>query len=533
MKKALFLLLVGLFTITCYSQLKFQKVYGGDGAFEGQSVVATKDSGYVILGHTTKTSTTKSIVFLMKINKNGDVQWSKTYAVLANDVVRYFALTQDSGFVISGYATDQFGTVSPLLMKTTSTGDLQWSRILYNSSSAYIFCAQQLQNGGYILAGYGQSSGNGLDGTLIKTDSVGSILWQKFYGNAMTDAFDYVCELPDGSLIASGWTFNAELGTNDSWLLKADGNGNIQWSKAYGGPTDDGLQVVIPSVSGGFLAGGNTHSVGGGKISLLKTNSSGDLLWSKAYGGFNVEAAAASMVEDKNGSFAVIGQTSSFGPSGNNIFFLKADSLGSVLAFRVYGGTGSEDGRAIRKTLDNGYVLVGWSESFAGKGHDVYVIKTDSVGRSGCNDTTASPAVTTLWPTPSYHGVATFQRRDSVAKQDTVSLLGTTLCSSAVLAVTGGESMNDVPRQMDMSQNFPNPFNPSTSLNIDVPIGGFVRVLIFNEIGQLVDRLVQTELGPGRHRVEWTPRNISSGTYFYQLEVNGKATMPKKMLLLK
>lgn len=534
MKELSFLLVVLLWVNGSSAQPKFQRVYGGSGTFEGQSVVVTSDSSFVIAGHTTSSTTQKSNVLLMKLTSQGNVVWAKTFAVSQNDIVRYLAQTRDNGFVISGYASDQSGNTSPLLIKTNSSGDVQWSKTYSNSLPAYSFCAQELREGGYVIAGYGQSAGNGWDGLVIKTDSSGNIQWQHFYGTAFTDGLDYVNELADGSFLVAGWSYQSQ--THDSWLLKIDETGNVAWSRTYGGDLDEDIQAAIPSRSGGFLAAGVTMSYGlGGDILLFKTGNNGELVWAYAYGGYYLERAQASMVENQDGTIVVIGVTASFGPTGNNIFFLRTDSLGSVLNFRVYGGSGEEDGRAVRRTPDGGYIVVGWSQSFKQNSHDIYVIKTDSDGVSGCNDLEESQLVTKtriMVPTTS-HGISTFTQQDTSIQEFELAIIGDTVCTSGSTDRTGIGSTNSVPGKMDVSQNFPNPFNPSTSFDVDVNKTGFVTVLIYNEVGQIVDRLVQSELAPGRHRVNWMPHGVSSGTYFYRLDINGVLSPTQRMILLK
>jgi len=540
MKHNLWLLLLTFFFLsTLDAQIKFQRTYGGTGSDEGQSVVVTPDSGFVILGHTTSFGSTISKVLLMKLDKQGNVKWSKTFGILQNDYVRYLAQTRDSGFVISGYASDGSGLMSPLMIKTTSQGDVEWAKTFSNGLPGYSFCAQQCQEGGYILVGYSQTSINGWDGLVIKTDSVGKLLWQNSYGNGSTDGFDYVNELSDGSFVVSGWTTVGfqTLGFHqdaDSWLIKIDNLGRLIWSRNYGGPSNDELQVVIPSKAGGFLATGRTTSYGAGEgdIFLIKTSDDGTLLWAKCYGGGNDEQPEASMVENQDGTIILTGVTSSFGPIGKNFFFLKVDSLGSVLNFRIYGGSNDEDGRAVRRTPDDGYVLVGWTQSFGNVGHKIYVIKTDSNGTSGCNDITVSPSVTVV-QVPSYHGIYNVSQQDTSVQQSSVEPLDSILCSSEITLGAKLGQGNSIPKRLDLSQNYPNPFNPSTSFNVEVPQTGFVTIVIFNELGQVVDKLVQRNLDAGKHQVNWAPEGLSSGVYFYQLQVNKTASMSKKMILLK
>lgn len=81
-------------------------------------------------------------------------------------------------------------------------------------------------------------------------------------------------------------------------------------------------------------------------------------------------------------------------------------------------------------------------------------------------------------------------------------------------------------------QNFPNPFNPSTTITFYLSLPGQVSVKIYNILGTLVTTLVEEYKSSGNHSVVWKAENETSGVYYYQLIVNGKLTT-RKMLLLK
>lgn len=83
-----------------------------------------------------------------------------------------------------------------------------------------------------------------------------------------------------------------------------------------------------------------------------------------------------------------------------------------------------------------------------------------------------------------------------------------------------------------LEQNYPNPFNPTTTLNYQVKKAGIVKLTIFNVLGQEVQVLVNEQKSIGAHTAIFNASALSSGFYFYQLEVND-FTSTKKMLLIK
>ena len=89
-----------------------------------------------------------------------------------------------------------------------------------------------------------------------------------------------------------------------------------------------------------------------------------------------------------------------------------------------------------------------------------------------------------------------------------------------------------VPTEFALQQNFPNPFNPSTTIKFALPIQSNVRLTVFNVIGQEVATLVNENMAAGHQSITFNASHLSSGVYFYRL-VAGQFTSIKKMMLVK
>jgi hypothetical protein len=94
-----------------------------------------------------------------------------------------------------------------------------------------------------------------------------------------------------------------------------------------------------------------------------------------------------------------------------------------------------------------------------------------------------------------------------------------------------------LPKRYALYQNFPNPFNPTTTIRYDLAKFSSVRLAIFNVQGERIRNLVDKMQPPGRYAVQWDGRSssgefVSSGIYFYKLDAGG-FVRTKKMLLLK
>lgn len=90
----------------------------------------------------------------------------------------------------------------------------------------------------------------------------------------------------------------------------------------------------------------------------------------------------------------------------------------------------------------------------------------------------------------------------------------------------------EVPEKFSLSQNFPNPFNPKTTIRFDIPKAGNVKLVVYDITGREVSMIVNEHLNAGKYEVKFDGSNLSSGTYFYRFETEEGITT-KKMMLIK
>jgi hypothetical protein len=88
-----------------------------------------------------------------------------------------------------------------------------------------------------------------------------------------------------------------------------------------------------------------------------------------------------------------------------------------------------------------------------------------------------------------------------------------------------------LPTSSALFQNYPNPFNPTTTINFDLKENGFVKLSVYNVLGQKVASLIDNNMEAGHHTVSFDASNLSSGMYIYKIEVNGFTAMHKMMLM--
>jgi hypothetical protein len=99
------------------------------------------------------------------------------------------------------------------------------------------------------------------------------------------------------------------------------------------------------------------------------------------------------------------------------------------------------------------------------------------------------------------------------------------------------ETDQSIPTEFTLSQNFPNPFNPSTRIDFKLPRAGQATLMVFDLLGREVKTLVDGVLSAGTHLTVWygtddKGNDVAAGVYFYRLTSNSN-TVTKKMLVLK
>ncbi len=119
----------------------------------------------------------------------------------------------------------------------------------------------------------------------------------------------------------------------------------------------------------------------------------------------------------------------------------------------------------------------------------------------------------------------------AVDTQDYVSVYSDPAKYNAKLPKGLIESENEV-KNYDLSVNYPNPFNPSTKINYQLPNDAHVKLYIYNTLGQLLKKLVDQNKSAGRYTIEFNASNLPSGIYFYRIQA-GEYVSVKKMLLMK
>jgi len=315
-----------------YGNILWTKIFTGGNIDNAEDIQQTSDEGYIITGYTKSFGAGFNDMFLIKCDSSGSLQWSKTYGGSIDEYAYAGFQTDDGGYIAVG-STHSFGfsNFDLFLVKTDSNGNEIWSKAYGGTGIEYGYDVKQTTDGGFIIAGYTTSFGSGgADIYLIKVGASGNLLWSKVLGGTYDDKAYSVAQISDGGFIIAGSTIGLGAGNADVCLVKTDGSGNILWSKAYGGASADVAYKVQQTAEGGFVIVGNTNSFGYGfgnsDIYFIKTDPDGNILFTKAYGGLNPDDG--SFVQQITDGFIIGGTTASIGNLSNSAYLIKATENG-------------------------------------------------------------------------------------------------------------------------------------------------------------------------------------------------------------
>ncbi len=363
----------------------FQTTFGGPNNDVALSVRQTSDDGYILTGWTNSLGAGGYDCYLAKLDPDGMLVWQKTFGGSGDEICHSALETTDGGYIIVGY-TSSFGAGSDdvYLVKTDSGGSLLWQKSFGGAGFDGGYAVHQTTDGGYIIAGVSTSFSVDLtDAYLVKTDSTGNLVWQKTFGGPLSDGAYAVSVLQTtgGDYVFSGYTGSSSPGIMDAYLVMTDANGNLVWQQTWGAPPGAAAYSVEQTSDGGYIVGGTSGAVSTSPY-LAKTDAEGEVVWQKTYGGSG-NSLGYSAAQTMDGGYILAGYTQSGVLPGGAIDLVKTDSDGNLTWQKTYASTANNyEVYSVRQTFDGGYVLAGNSVSRTTAGFDIYLGKTDTNGNA-------------------------------------------------------------------------------------------------------------------------------------------------------
>lgn len=266
----------------------WDSIYGGGLMDNPHSICKSSDSGFVMGGFTA--SNDHDIAggnhgdydfWVVKVNKNGGMDWQKCYGGTDDERIRNIIHTKDNGYLAIGFSKSSDGDVSSnnggfdyWLVKIDSLGNIQWENNFGGSNEDKAFMAIETNNNSFIISGYsGSSDGDvlnnigGRDYWIIEVDSAGNLIRQINLGGtgldegyAVTNSFDNSGYVISGKTQSNDGDVLLNHGSEDIWVVKIsprDSDFKIDWQKSLGGTNADGesFQIITTNDSAYVLTG--------------------------------------------------------------------------------------------------------------------------------------------------------------------------------------------------------------------------------------------------------------------------------------
>ena len=388
--------------------IDFQQCYGGSN-FDGASTIELIENGFVMFCGTY--SNNGDVTFnhggndywLVKTDSSGNIDWEMTYGGSDDENKANMQRTYDNGYIMFGHTYSDDGDITGFnggadywAVKTDSLGNIEWQKCMGGSFGENAYQIKLTSDSGYICIGYTASSDGDVSGFhgfydawVVKLSSEGQIEWNKCYGGSHIDWGQCITTTNDGGYIIGGLTMSTdgdvlcELHSeyNDSWIVKLDSLGNIEWQQCFGGSFSENVIDINQTEDTGYIFIGSTNS-NDGDVSgfhgtpgtnfnkdfwVVKLDSIGNIEWQNCLGGSQEEFPHfLELFED--GGYIVGGATQShdgdvIGNHSNNGYFdmwvIKLSSSGNIEWQKCLGGVADNSARSIAIKSENNLLISG------------------------------------------------------------------------------------------------------------------------------------------------------------------------------
>jgi len=503
-----------LSAIYSFSQNTFQKVLGTGGNDGVSRLGQCNDGGYYLMGW--KDQQILYGTFLAKTDSAGNLLWQKEFYIdSASLVLEGGTLLSDGNYVM---ICRNYSTL--FQVKLNAVGDTISCKSLYFISTAERILA--LPGGEYAVAGTVYDNLYGIyQGVVLKVDINGNIISRCIFNMNYDEPFPYSMKmLPNGYIAVAGF-YTEHISTHplESFLFIIDPQFNLVRVKIFKAPVDIMISAMEVLNDGTILLAGSGSSMGTNFI--LRSDTSGTILWSREFSPYTF-INEIEQTGDSNFLFLF----NIYSPIGaHQVSLVKTDYFANVLWENTYVSqysgasyplSTSDNGIAISVQLDTISNLFG--------NNDAVIIKTDSMGNSGCAQVHTPYQAGSASVVYSVDTTINFSVDNSLVvsyfynnlKSVTGDLNPGILCSSLGVNDGNGSESFDI-------RIFPNPATEFVSINT----ASFEESELFLEIKDLMGRTVIHKKVPIGNKVDVDVSNLTKGIYVVIL--SGKKTMEKKV----
>lgn len=368
------------------------RTYGGGSNDEGVSICVMPDGGYAVVGRTRSYGKGSTDVYVLRLDMHGRQLWSRTFGIDVQEHGFWVEPTADKGLLVTGYSNvfpGGRGRQDVFVHLLDQYGNVVWEKAYGGGLLDVGLCGKPIP-GGYGILGISRDGDTYGNFIFMKLAPDGSEVWRQLYNYPYVDYGHEFQRMDNGDYLLfgseSGFLFPSELDHNkphaDMMLLRVDSLGNTRWRKLYGGKRHELGKAIRPAPGGGWYLFGSTQSEGAGSFDmyLLKIDDEGEVLWSKTYGGPDWDYGT-SMDIDAEGNLYLLGTTTTLGGTDSpDAYLLKVQPDGAPIWSLSIGGDSSDYGNGVRAHPQGGCVFTGHTRSRGQGGQDVLMVMVSNDG---------------------------------------------------------------------------------------------------------------------------------------------------------
>jgi uncharacterized delta-60 repeat protein len=510
---------------------------------DARCIALDREGDVIVTGYSEGESSSFDFATI-KYNSAGMRLWIARYATSSYDEATSLALDGDGNAYVAGFTEGYAGGRNYVTIKYNSAGAEQWVA-LYNgpdrsADEAYDLAVDQVGN--VYVTGRSHVSENDWDYATVKYDSAGQQQWCARYngpGNEFDEAYAVAVD-NGGNVYVTGLSHGN--GTySDYATIKYNSQGEQQWVARYDGPLNYGdwaHDVVLDLAGNVYVTGHSWGTSFNTDYATIKYNSAGEQQWVARYNGpINGYDYARALALDGDGNVLVTGES-----MGDRDLYeyatIKYNSAGIEQWVARYSGPGDgwEGGTSIAADVSGNVFVTGssigigtdydyatlkynafgqqiWVARYTGPGNDwdyAYSLVLDGGGNAYVTGSSAGCGTGTDYCTIKYSGV---EIASWIPMEATVF----------------GQPM---PQECRLEPNYPNPFNPATTIRFTLPLATQVNLSIYDISGRLVTSLVDGFREAGIHEATFNASRLPSGIYLARIEAAGFEAV-RKLLLVK
>lgn len=452
------------------------------------------------------------------------ITWEKRYNNTLE--IGFDICNADNGnFYIIGATED--ATTSNYLIKIKPNGDTIWTRIIGNNIPSFGYSITESGDGGCIF------SGRWDEAYTVKINSNGGIEWIKFYGGSNIRIWDII-KCPDNGYIACGTKdFNG-------YFFKIDSLGNFEWEQEIIATNYLEFYTISTAHNGGYVLCGLKRDTqfGANEAYIYRIDDQGNIIWDEEFNPFGSDGYAESIIKIDNG-YLISGKYTNLSDTTGRVYILRTDTAANIYFSNDAFIPTSEILDVTfydLKLINNNKYTLSLELLSQDQNSSAYILTCDSLGNTlNHNEFTANSYVFFRSILPTDFGdilfVGEIKKDNTTNFQDIIAIRTDSTLSIKPSFISNNQHLP--PNTFALTNIYPNPFNPETTIQFKVGIRSHIAIKIYNITGEVISSLVDKIHYPGVYQHTFNGHTLSSGIYLVILYADNKLVEYKTTILLK